>query len=245
MTPSDPSACTQSSIERSDPEPPALTNTTLLSGKDAPPAPPCPTSTDDPGDKPPPPPEMKSPAPAENEVAGNLKLHGDDSENAGGDQSNNGLFLATNGAMAAEAASGGEVSGSSLPVGQPLYLTPMSQRSKPDYELPIDSNVLPYGPIGIHHNADSADAEAWEDSLAHWKKHEAQPGEVTTYEHAQTYRLDTWTKINGVRFKKDPAMPTLSNIAYEEIPYTLAQIDALRPKLNEDELEYIGTLTAV
>jgi hypothetical protein len=213
---------------------------------DTPPAPPCPTSNDDPGERPPPPPpEMKSPAPAENEVPGSFKLQGNSSREVDGDQSKNGHFLATNVAMAVEATSSGEVSASSLPVGQPSYLTPMSQRSKPDYELPFDSNGLPYGPICVHHNADPADAEAWQDRLAYWKKHEAQPGEAATYEHAQTYRLDTWIKINVVRGKKDPAMPTFSNIAFEAIPYTLEGIDALRAKLNEDELDYIGTLTAV
>lgn len=196
------------------------------------PNPPAPNSASsyDPGDNnPPPPPDtIKSPAPAENEAPGGYKSQEKFSRPDGEDQSQNRAGIAGN-----------------QSVGQQPYGLPMSMRSKPDYKLPIDSNGLPYGPIGIHRNADSANADKWEDALAYWKKHEALPGQVHSVERADSYRLEVWTKINNVRVKKDPAMPTFSDITYDKIPYKLEEIEELRPQLNEDELDYIGTLTAV
>lgn len=205
------------------PDPPTTIESALPNDEDAPPALPCPLSTDGPGEQvpppPPPPPEMKSPAPAENEVPGGIKLQAHGSDDVGEDQS-----------QTAPKAS---------------YDMPMSMRGKPDFVLPKDANGLPYGPIGIHRNADAAEAEAWEDAFEWWKNREALPHERRAVESADEYRLATWTKINKVRLNEDPLMPTLSKIAHDEIPYTLQEIDDLRPRLNEHELEFIGTLIAV
>ncbi len=182
---------------------------------------------------------MKSPAPAENEVPGGFRLQAKDSEEVGGDQSQTTPQSSANGGL--EAA----VSTVDSPAKKPKFDLPMSRRRKPDFELPLDSNGLPYGPIGIHRNADASKAEEWEDAFEWWKKREALPHERRAVESADEYRLATWTKINNVRLNEDPAMPTLSKIAHDEIPYTLQEIDDLRPRLNGHELEYIGTLTAV
>ena len=120
-----------------------------------------------------------------------------------------------------------------------------TEDDNPDFELPRDSNGLPYGPIGVHFDKNPQHANAWKIAYENWRDEDASDEDVKTVERRDKYLLKTFRKINQARIKKDPTMPTFAAINQEDIPHTLEDINVLRPKLNNAELDLISTFISV